>query len=491
MLQQLTKDGHLPRKVAAYANAVRELGNVGTHVFGEPVPVTPADVTRSLQQLLVVLEWYFESERPPEKAGATAPSRKTMPPSGHHPAGEVAVLRPSALPRRWKAGILGLGVILLLGLISLGAWLGWRALTGLHSNNSVARSADTGQAGRGEAGTRPAQGESLPSSSAGKATTSSTIPVGPPGEALTLQGHQGTINGVAFSADDRRLYSVSLRDKTIRVWSADGGQQLAKTNLPARVNSSQGLPVLFSTDGRRLLLGTPDNSLVLVDSDSGQVLQSLVGHTNRVGCAALSTDGHRALSGSDDGTVRLWNLDDGQELLRLQVEHPPGQALALSGDGKRGLIASEGPPEARVRLVDLEGASGRDGAVPVQNREILHLGKYPSSVNVLVLTPDGRYAVCAEYHSHIPLSCWDLEAKTERRFDALNQFTRCLAMTPDGRRVVSGEDDGLLLWDLPTGKVIRKFSGKGSIWAVALSHDGRRAVSGGMDEIVRVWNLPE
>jgi hypothetical protein len=35
LLQRLVKDGHLPKRLAAYANAIRELGNVGTHGFGE------------------------------------------------------------------------------------------------------------------------------------------------------------------------------------------------------------------------------------------------------------------------------------------------------------------------------------------------------------------------------------------------------------------------------------------------------------------------
>jgi hypothetical protein len=56
MLQRLVKDEHLPRTLSAYANSVRELGNVAAHSFGEPV--TPDDVHRSILQLLPILEWY-------------------------------------------------------------------------------------------------------------------------------------------------------------------------------------------------------------------------------------------------------------------------------------------------------------------------------------------------------------------------------------------------------------------------------------------------
>ncbi len=62
LLQRLVKDGFFPERLDAYANTVRKLGNVGTHNFNERV--TSADVYQSLTQLMPILEWYFEFERP-------------------------------------------------------------------------------------------------------------------------------------------------------------------------------------------------------------------------------------------------------------------------------------------------------------------------------------------------------------------------------------------------------------------------------------------
>jgi hypothetical protein len=67
LLQHLVKDGHFPDRLNAYANTVRMLGNVGTHSFGEKV--SAAAVYQSLTQLMPILEWYFETERP----GALSP----------------------------------------------------------------------------------------------------------------------------------------------------------------------------------------------------------------------------------------------------------------------------------------------------------------------------------------------------------------------------------------------------------------------------------
>jgi hypothetical protein len=62
LLHRLIREGYVPRRLGAYANHIRELGNVGTHVYGEGVSVR--DVLRSLDNLMAIIEWYFEAERP-------------------------------------------------------------------------------------------------------------------------------------------------------------------------------------------------------------------------------------------------------------------------------------------------------------------------------------------------------------------------------------------------------------------------------------------
>ena len=66
-----------------------------------------------------------------------------------------------------------------------------------------------------------------------------------------------------------------------------------------------------------------------------------------------------------------------------------------------------------------------------------------------------------------------------------------VAVSADGRRAVSGGSDGTVrVWDLDTGEPLHTLTGHdGWVNAVAVSADGRRAVSGGDDGTVRVWDL--
>ena len=66
-----------------------------------------------------------------------------------------------------------------------------------------------------------------------------------------------------------------------------------------------------------------------------------------------------------------------------------------------------------------------------------------------------------------------------------------MAVTPDGNRAVSGGSDGSVrVWDLAAGREQATLTGhSGWVRSVAVTPDGARAVSGGEDGSVRVWDL--
>ena len=72
-------------------------------------------------------------------------------------------------------------------------------------------------------------------------------------------------------------------------------------------------------------------------------------------------------------------------------------------------------------------------------------------------------------------------------------WVSAVAVTPDGRRAVSGSDDRTLkVWDLEQGALLATLEGHGDgVLAVAVTPDGRRAVSGSCDRTLKVWDLEQ
>lgn len=66
-----------------------------------------------------------------------------------------------------------------------------------------------------------------------------------------------------------------------------------------------------------------------------------------------------------------------------------------------------------------------------------------------------------------------------------------VAVTPDGKRAISASQDRTLrVWNLATGKSRSSLGGHtGTVWGVAITPDGGRAISASADKTLRVWDL--
>jgi WD40 repeat protein len=71
--------------------------------------------------------------------------------------------------------------------------------------------------------------------------------------------------------------------------------------------------------GNQFVSGGSRGFLSLYDSNTGEKIRDLVGHTGDIWAIAPSPDGKRLVSGSDDQTIRLWDLTTGTNLLTVFV----------------------------------------------------------------------------------------------------------------------------------------------------------------------------
>ena len=68
----------------------------------------------------------------------------------------------------------------------------------------------------------------------------------------------------------------------------------------------------------------------------------------------------------------------------------------------------------------------------------------------------------------------------------------CLAVSPDGRWLASGGEDGIIcVWDIGSGRRLKSMRGhaRASLYSLAFSRDGTVLVSGCADNSVRVWDV--
>ncbi|MFC1634707.1 DUF4062 domain-containing protein, partial [Planctomycetota bacterium] len=111
-------------------------------------------------------------------------------------------------------------------------------------------------------------------------------------------------------------------------------------------------------------------------------------------------------------------------------------------------------------------------------------------VRAVAVTPDGRYVVSGSNDK--TLRVWELASGlVVHTLAGHASSVFAVAVTPDGQYVVSGSADGtLMVWELANGRAVSMLAGhKGIVSAVAVTPDSRYAVSGSSDKRLKVWEL--
>jgi RNA polymerase sigma factor (sigma-70 family) len=305
---------------------------------------------------------------------------------------------------------------------------------------------------------------------------------------------------LAFAPDGKTLARAESYG-TVSLWDVTTWEK--KQDLKGRGDTI--LALAFVPNGKALAVSI-DNRLQLWDAATGKELHCYQGHERMVSFVGYSPGG-TLVSGDADGVVNLWKTATAEQVRRWEkdlVNYPKvGSPLALAPDGKTIACASDGQ---YIRLRDL--ATGDFLATgPRKGKTSFGWDSGQRGCRSWAFSPDGRlFAAGGEDHI---LYLWDVAADKEiHRLQGLPQSGAWIAFSPDGKTLVSaafpwklkgggkggvgGEEPipaMLYLWDLATGKEVRRFAAEpGGFNFVAFSPDGKSLITTGLEGTVCLWD---
>ncbi|GAB4553312.1 MAG: hypothetical protein OHK0023_22300 [Anaerolineae bacterium] len=116
---------------------------------------------------------------------------------------------------------------------------------------------------------------------------------------VTLNGHIGAVNGVAWAAD---VVASAGDDLTVRLWEL-------KTARPRQIltkHKDRVTAIAAAPDGAYIASGDADGIVLVWDVESGNSPSNPQAHKGAVRAICYAADGETFLTGSDDGTSQLW-----------------------------------------------------------------------------------------------------------------------------------------------------------------------------------------
>ncbi|PSB21391.1 hypothetical protein C7B69_15970 [filamentous cyanobacterium Phorm 46] len=303
-----------------------------------------------------------------------------------------------------------------------------------------------------------------------------------------LNGHSGFVPSLALTPDGQKLISGSW-DDTIKIWDLQTGYLL--NTLESHTSDVEC--VAITPDGQTLVSAGWDNTIKIWDLKTNELLHSL-SCSNSVVLVAITPDGQKFISSETYNIISLWDLNT-QQIIRNWVtdskdSHPFWwhKCIVIS-------------PEKQTIFVGTKIIKSYD-LITGKLRTII--GRDLGWIYALAITPDSKTLISSHDRE---IKIWDLTAKKYPHFKRFlktsAEVVYALTLTPDGQRIVSAGskkinnyyESFIEIWDLNTGEKLHSikeyYTSESYVYCLAITPDGKQIISGHRDGTIRIWGIPE
>lgn len=222
-------------------------------------------------------------------------------------------------------------------------------------------------------------------------------------------------------------------------------------------------------DEKDLFIGKTGNKARKWNVRNASISMEYLGHEKGILCFER-IDEHTIATGAGDGKIIIWEESTGKLLRKISAHREPIFDIELSHNGK--LLAS----------------SAWDGVISLWNTETWERYNYiyneGSSTYTLAFTENDAYLVVGLLDKTLKL--WEVETRRFVKEFVGHTDNVTSIKIQENEILTSGWDGKIILWDLNSGLIKKRFDAKKPVFEIQMLND--QIVSVGADRMVTFWD---
>jgi WD40 repeat protein len=255
---------------------------------------------------------------------------------------------------------------------------------------------------------------------------------------------------------------AAASEQSLRLWNIETGKQMATLTG----SSKPAIGLQFSPDSRLLVAGGDNKALWLWETENSNSHKLEDKGLGTVFSAGFSPDRKFLVSTGSDKAVRVWNVETGKVETNLKLS-------------SQGVLAAMSPDQKSVAIVESDSKHSDARLWGWRSNGTAVLLSAPAGVRCLAFSPDGRRLVGGLQTG--TLESWDISdvshPRRELQFEGHTEMAEFLAFSADGRWLASaGADKTFRLWNPNNAVQFRSLDappGAQRILALSFTTDGR------------------